>query len=59
MKQLLDVQVLDVEGVVFDELAAGFNVFSHEGCEDGLGLGEIFELDREQGAALGVHGGLP
>ena len=39
--------------------AAGFDVFAHQRAEDGFALGQVFELDREQGAALGVHGGLP
>jgi hypothetical protein len=41
----LDVEVLDVERVVFDEFAAGFDVFAHERGEDGLGFGDVFELD--------------
>ena len=52
-------KVLDVQGVVLDELAAGFDVFAHESGEDSLGLGNVFELDREQGTALRVHCGLP
>ena len=40
-------------------LAARFDVFAHERGEDGLGFGDVFELDRQQGAALRVHGGLP
>src|SRR5208282_6051794 len=54
-----DIQVLHVEGIVLDELAAGLYVFAHEGGEDGLALGDVFQLDLEQGAALGIHGRLP
>jgi len=42
IKFALDVEVLDVEGVVFNEFAAGFNVFAHERGEDGFGFGNIF-----------------
>jgi hypothetical protein len=38
----LDVEVLDVEGVVFDEFAAGFYVFAHQGGEDGFTFGDVF-----------------
>ena len=41
----LDVEVLYVEGVVFDELAALLDVFAHQGGEDLLCFDEIFELD--------------
>ena len=42
----LDVQILYVEGVFFDEFAARFDVFAHERGEDGFGFGDVFELDR-------------
>ena len=54
-----DIQVLYIEGVVFDELAAGFHVFPHQRGEDGFGLGDVFELDLEQSAPFRVHSGLP
>ena len=38
----------DVECVLFDEAAASFDVFAHEGREDFLGSGNVFELDLEQ-----------
>lgn len=40
----LDIQVLYVERIVFDELAAGFYVFAHQRGEDGFALGDVFEL---------------
>jgi hypothetical protein len=40
----LDIQVLHIERVVFDELAAGLYVLAHQGCEDGFAFGDIFEL---------------
>ena len=43
----LDIQVLYVEGVVFDELAAGLYVFAHQRCEDGFAFGDVFQLYRE------------
>jgi hypothetical protein len=55
----LDVEVLDVEGVVFNELAAIFNVFTHQCGEDFIGFDSVLELDAEQSAVLWVHGGFP
>jgi len=40
----LNIQVLHVQRVVFDEFAAGFNVFAHESGEDGFALGDVFKL---------------
>ena len=40
----LDVQVLHIERVVFDELASGLHVLTHQSCKDGFALGDIFEL---------------
>jgi hypothetical protein len=45
----LDIQVLHIERVFFDELPAGFDVFAHQRGEDGLALGDVFEFAREQG----------
>jgi hypothetical protein len=42
----LDVEVTNVECVLFDELAAGFDVFAHQCGEDALALGNVFEFDR-------------
>ncbi len=55
----LDVQVLHIERIVFDKLATSFNVFAHQGCEDGFRLGNIFQLDLKQRAAFRIHGGFP
>ena len=55
----LDVQVLHVERVIFDKFSARFDIFAHEGGEDGVGFGDVFQLDLKQSAALGVHGGFP
>ena len=55
----LDVQVLHVQRVVFDELSAGFHVFAHQRREDSFALGDVFETDLQKRAPLGIHGGLP
>src|SRR5271165_4703365 len=55
----LDVEVLHVERIVFDEFAARFDVFAHERCENAFGFGQILELHLEQGAAFGIHSGFP
>jgi len=45
-KELLDIQVLHIQRVFFDEFAAGFHVFAHQRGEDGLALGDVFEFHR-------------
>ena len=55
----LDVEILHVERIILDELAARFDVFAHQSGEDGVGFGDVFELYLEQGAAVGVHCGFP
>jgi hypothetical protein len=39
----LDIQVLHVERVFFDEFAAGFDVFAHQRGEDGFALSDVFK----------------
>ena len=41
----LDVEVADVECVLFNEFAAGFDVFAHECGENALALGDVFKFD--------------
>jgi hypothetical protein len=41
----LDIQILHVERIVFDKFAACFYVLTHQRGEDGLALGDVFELD--------------
>lgn len=55
----LNVEVLYVERVVFNKFAARFDVFSHQRGEDLLGLSQVFQLDLQQGASFGIHGGFP
>src|ERR1700693_1581180 len=55
----LDVQILHVQRVFFDEFSAGFYVFAHQRSEDGLTLGYVFEADLQKRAALGIHGRFP
>src|SRR6266581_4394854 len=57
--RFLDVQVLHVEGIVLDELAASLDIFAHKGGEDGFAFREVFQLHRQESAALGIHGCLP
>jgi hypothetical protein len=42
-----DVEVLHIQGVVFNEFAAGFDVFAHKRAEDSFTLGDVFEPDRK------------
>jgi len=39
----LDIQILHIQRVVFDEFAAGFDIFAHQGGEDGFALGDVFK----------------
>ena len=40
----LDIEIDDVEGVVFDELAAILDVFTHQCGEDFFGFNDVFKL---------------
>lgn len=55
----LDVQVLDLKGMIFDELPTGFNLFSHEHREQPFGLGSNVRIHAEKRSRGGVHRGLP
>ena len=55
----LDVEVLHIQRVLFDELAPRFDVFAHERGEDGLALGNVFKSHGEQRPPLGIHCRLP
>ena len=55
----LNIQVLYIQRVFFDELPAGFDVFAHQRGEDGLALGYVLKLYREQSSPLGIHCRLP
>src|SRR5579885_2580368 len=58
-KTVLNIEVLHVQRVVFDELASRLHIFAHQRGKDGFGFGDVLEFDLEQRAALGIHGGLP
>src|SRR5215467_12864507 len=53
----LDIQVDDVEGVVFYEFAAVLDVFAHERGENLFGFHHGLGLQLEQRARFRVHGG--
>jgi hypothetical protein len=55
----LDVEILDVEGVIFDELATAFDVLAHERGEDLFGGSNVFQLDLDERAASWIHGCFP
>jgi hypothetical protein len=44
--EFLDVQVLYIQSIVFDELAASFHVFSHQRAENDFSLGDVFQFHR-------------
>src|SRR4029079_5072893 len=55
----LDIEVLDVEGVVLDELAARLDLVAHERGENQGGRGVILGPDLEQRALGRIHRGFP
>src|SRR6478672_4756814 len=55
----LDVEVLHVERVVLDELAARLDLVAHQRREHQVGLGVVLGLDLEERPLRGVHGRFP
>ena len=57
---LLHVEVFHVEGVVLDELAAGFDDVAHEDGEHAVGFDHVFlvHLHLEEPAGGRIHGGV-
>ena len=53
------IQILDIEGIVFDESFAGFNNIAHENVEHLIGFDGVFfiQTDFEELASLRIHGG--
>src|SRR5262245_31127134 len=57
--RVLHVKVLDVECVVFDELAAGLDLITHQGGEHLIRLRVVFGANLQQRAILWIHRGRP
>src|SRR5437868_2010813 len=55
----LDVQVAHGLRVRLDEAFAGVHVVAHQDVENLVGLHRVLDLDPQQHAVLGVHGGIP
>src|SRR6185503_2648150 len=55
----LDVEVLHVEGVVLDVLAARLDLVAHQRGEHQVGLGVVLGAHLQQRPHLGIHGGGP
>src|SRR5262245_17999296 len=55
----LDVEVHDVQGVLFDELAARLHRVAHQDREHLVGADRILEAHLQERARLGIHGRLP
>jgi hypothetical protein len=58
-RRLLNVEIHDFERVVFDELAARFDIFAHQRGENILGSYRVLEFHLQQRARIGVHGRVP
>src|SRR5213593_530130 len=54
-----DVEVSDIQGVVFDEAPARLDGITHENGKNLVGLYRIVDRDLQQCAGIGIHGGLP
>ncbi len=54
-----DVEVFDLQRVLLDEIAPGFDIVSHQGGEQVVGGGNIFQLDLEERPAGWIHRGFP
>src|SRR6266702_1040411 len=54
-----NIQIHDFQGVVLDELAPRFDVFSHERRENIFSRDGVFELHFEERARIRVHRGFP
>ena len=50
-----DVEILDVERVVFDKGASGRHIVSHQHGKRGLCLRRVFDIDPQQLAAARIH----
>jgi hypothetical protein len=55
----LDVQVPHIQRILFDELAPALDILAHQRRENGFGLGQVLQVDLQERARLGVHGGRP
>ena len=55
----LDVQILHVERIILDELAARLDRITHQDRKNLVGLNRIINLDLQQRTPLRVHGRLP
>src|SRR5690554_4643826 len=47
------------QGVLLDELAAGFHVVAHQGVEDLVGGDGVVDGDLQHAAVFRIHGGFP
>src|SRR5690554_475523 len=57
--EILDVEVLNIQGVLFDEFASQFDVVAHEDCEGFFGFDHIAEGHLYEGTLGFVHRGFP
>ncbi len=55
----LNVQILNVQRVVFDKFAARFDLVAHQHSENLIGFDRVINFDLQQGALFGVHRGFP
>lgn len=55
----LNIEILHVEGVIFNELSARLNIFAHKRGENGICFCDVLELDSKKCTPLGVHCGFP
>src|SRR5690606_30158015 len=54
-----DIEIGYCQGVLLDELAAGFHVVAHQGVEDLVGGDGVVDGDLQHAAVFRIHGGFP
>ena len=59
MTKMLDVEVDEELGVLFDKLAPEFGLFAHQYAEHSVRLHRIGDVYADEGALCGIHSRLP
>src|SRR3989304_1981870 len=54
-----DIQVGDLQRIVFDEVTTRFDHIAHQGAEDLVGSDRILDAHLQQATGLRVHRGIP
>src|SRR5271154_3123072 len=58
-KELLNIQILHIQRILFNKLPPSLHILTHQSREDGLALGNVFQLHRKQSSPFRIHRRLP